>query len=57
MEKTVILPIKKAGFVQANVTQYNCTLTEIAVAGPDLAKVTVTGEDENVKELFDQIGE
>lgn len=55
--KTILLPVDKAAFVQKNAPEYGCTLVEIAVAGNSEAKVTVTGEDENVKKLFNEIGE
>lgn len=61
--KTILLPVEKAAFIQKNAAEYGCNLVEIAVAGKNehtlkqCAKVTVTGEDENVKKLFDEIGE
>ena len=61
--KTILLPVEKAAFVQKNAAEYGCNLVEIAVAGKNehtlkqYAKVTVAGEDENVKKLFDEIGE
>lgn len=55
--KTTLLPVEKARFVQGHCGEYGCLLAEIAVAGKDKAKVTVTGEDENVKKLFNEIGE
>lgn len=55
--KTILLPIEKAGFIQKNAAEYGCNLVELAVAGNNSAKVTVTGEDDNVKKLFDEIGE
>lgn len=55
--KTILLPVDKAAFIQKNAAEYGCDLVEIAVAGNNSAKVTVTGEDENVKKLFDEIGE
>lgn len=55
--KTILLPVEKASFVQKNAAEYGCNLVELAVAGNNSAKVTVTGEDDNVKKLFDEIGE
>lgn len=55
--KTILLPVEKAAFVQKNAAEYGCNLVELAIAGNNSAKVTVTGEDENVKKLFDEIGE
>lgn len=57
MIKTILLPNEKAAFIQKHVTEFGCELVEIAVAGNDSAKVTVRGETENVKRLFEQIGE
>ena len=55
--KTVLLAAEKAAFIQTHASDYGCTLTNIAVAGNNKAKVTVTGDDESVKKLFDEIGE
>lgn len=55
--KTILLPVEMAGFIQKNAAEYGCNLVELAVAGNNSAKVTVTGEDDNVKKLFDEIGE
>lgn len=61
--KTILLPVEKARFVQDHCDEYGCQLAEIAAAGNNeytlkqCAKVTVTGADENVKKLFDKIGE
>ena len=55
--KTILLPVEKAAFIQQNASEYGCNLVELAIAGNNSAKVTVTGEDENVKKLFDEIGE
>lgn len=55
--KTTLLPVEKARFVQDHCGEYGCQLVNIAVAGNNKAKVTVTGEDESVKKLFDEIGE
>ena len=55
--KTTLLPVEKARFVQDHCADYGCTLIEIGVAGNNSAKVTVQGDDENVKRLFNEIGE
>ena len=55
--KTILLSVDKAAFIQKNAAEYGCNLVELAVAGNNSAKVTVTGEDDNVKKLFDEIGE
>lgn len=55
--KTILLSVDKAAFIQKNAAEYGCNLVEIAVSGNNSAKVTVSGENENVKKLFDEIGE
>lgn len=55
--KTVLLPTEKAAFVQSHASEYGCTLTNIAVAGNNTSKVTVSGDGESIKKLFDEIGE
>lgn len=55
--KTTLLPTEKAAFIQQHCAEYDCVLMEIGVAGNNSAKVTVQGDDENVKRLFNEIGE
>ena len=55
--KTTLLPTDKAAFIQEHCAEYDCVLMEIGVAGNNTAQVTVQGDDENVKRLFDKIGE
>lgn len=55
--KTILLPIEKAKFIQNNAAGYNCNLVAFSMFGNCSAKVTVTGENDNVKRLFEQIGE
>lgn len=55
--KTILLPVDKAAFIQKNAAEYGCNLVELAVSGNHSAKVTVTGEDDNVKKMFEEIGE
>ncbi len=55
--KTILLPVDKAAFIQNNAAEYGCNLVGISVAGNNSAKVTVSGKNENMKKLFDQIGE
>ena len=60
--KTILLPVEKAAFIQKNAAEYGLMI-EIVAAGKNehtlkqSAKVTVAGEDEKVKKLFNQIGE
>ena len=53
---TTILPVKKARFIQNHCAEYGCDLIKIAISEDDSAKVTISGDDRNVKKLFDQIG-
>lgn len=55
--KTTLLPTDKAAFIQQHCADYGCALIEIGVSGNNTAKVTVQGDDENVKRLFNEIGE
>lgn len=61
--KTALLPVDKAAFIQKHCGEYGCTLIEIGLAGKNentmkqSAKVTVSGNDSDVKRLFDEIGE
>ena len=55
--KTILLPVEKARFIQDHCNEYDCQLVEFGLAKNNSAKVTVTGSDESVKKLFDEIGE
>ena len=55
--KTALLPAEKAGQIQKTVGDFDCTLQGIAVCADMMSKVTVVGDDENVKALFESIGE
>ena len=57
MTHTALLPAEKAGQIQKTVGDFDCTLQGIAVAANRMAKLTVVGDDENVKALFESIGE
>lgn len=57
MVYTATLPAEKAGQVQKTVSNFNCTLQGIAVCAGMQAKVTVVGEDEDVKALFESVDE
>lgn len=54
--KTILLPAEKSACIQENATKYGCNVIDI-VSKKESDKITVTGEDENVKKLFDEIGE
>lgn len=55
--KTIILPAEKAKAIQERHADFNCQLTEITIASGNQAKITVTGDDDDVKALFESIGE
>ena len=57
MTHTAILPAEKAGQIQRTVGDFNCMLQGIAVCADMQAKVTVVGEEADVKALFESIGE
>ena len=56
--KTIILPAEKAKTIQERHKDFNCCqLTEIAIASGNQAKITVCGDDDDIKALFESIGE
>lgn len=55
--KTIILPAEKAKTIQERHKDFNCELTEIAIASGSQAKITVCGDDDDIKALFESIGE
>lgn len=57
MTHTALLPAQKAGQIQKTVGDFNCVLQGIAVAENMMAKVTVVGNDDDVKALFESVGE
>lgn len=57
MTHTALLPAEKAGRIQKTIGDFNCELTGFAIAAENMVNVTVAGDDENVKALFESIGE
>lgn len=55
--KTILLTPEKAEYIQEHATDYDCIVNEIKPLLAYTTKVTVTGSDENVKKLFEQIGD
>ena len=53
--RTELLPAKQAAQIQKTVSDFNCVLREIGIAGNNTAKVTVVGNDDDVKALFESI--
>ena len=57
MTHTALLPAEKAGQIQKTVGDFNCVLQGIAVCADMMAKVTVVGDEPDVKALFESVGE
>ena len=57
IHKTVLLPVEKAAKIQNTAKDINCVVLNIAVAGQDTARVSVSGDDDDMKALFESIGE
>ena len=55
--KIALLPTEKAGQIQRTANNFNCQLQGLAVAANKLARVSVAGEEEDLKALFESIGE
>jgi len=57
IHKTVLLPVEKAAKIQDTAGDFNCTLLNVAVATNNHARVSVSGDDDDMKALFESIGE
>lgn len=55
--KTILLPVDKASIIQQRHAEFECTLSELAVASGNKAKVTVSGPNDKMAQLFELIGE
>lgn len=55
--KTALLPVEKAAQIQNTIGDFHCILQGIALAPKDMAQVVVVGDENNVKALFESIGE
>lgn len=55
--KTILTPVDKASIIQQKHAEFECTLSELAVASGNKAKVTVSGPDDKMAKLFELIGE
>lgn len=55
--KTILLPADKASIIQQRHAEFECILSELAVASDNKAKVTVSGPDDKMAQLFELIGE
>lgn len=55
--KNTLLPTEKAGQIQRTVDDFNCRLWGLAVTANKQARVVVAGKEEDLKALFESIGE
>lgn len=55
--KNALLPTEKVGQIQRTVDDFNCHLWGLAVAANKQARVVVAGKEEDLKALFESIGE
>lgn len=54
-EVTKILPFNEAAKLQKEAENYDCRITELSVVGKGNAKILISGTDENLKTLFDNV--
>lgn len=54
-EVTKILPLKEAAKLQTEAGNYECRITDLAVVGGGNARISVSGNEENMKTLFDNV--
>ena len=54
---TTILPVEKAGIVQERCSEFECQLINIAVTSNSSARVTLSGPEDKMHELFELIDE
>ena len=56
MEEVIkILPFKEAGKLQTEAGNYDCHITDLAVIGGGKVRIVVSGSNENLKTLFDNV--
>lgn len=55
--KIILLSVDKASIIQQRHAEFECTLPELAVASGNKAKVTVSGPDNKMAQLFELIRE
>ena len=55
--KNALLPVEKAGQIQRTVDNFNCQLQGLAIVANKQAMALVAGEEEDLKALFESIGE
>lgn len=55
--KTILLPIDKASIIQQRHAEFECTLSKFTIVSSNKAKVTVSGPNDKMAQLFELIGE
>lgn len=56
MEEVIkILPFNEAGKLQTEAGNYDCQIMDLAVIGGGKVRISVTGTNENLKTLFDNV--
>lgn len=56
MEEVIkILPFNDAGKLQTEAGNYDCHIMDLAVIGGGNVRISVTGTNENLKTLFDNV--
>ena len=57
IHQTILLPVEKAAILQQRAEEFGCTLLNVAVSANSSARVSVSGPDDKMIELFELIGE
>jgi hypothetical protein len=55
MTRTEIIPTQKAGQIQRTAADFDCELIELGISGNNMAKVTVSGDEQDVERIFKSI--
>lgn len=53
IHKTILLPAEKAATIQQRAKEFDCVVLNVAVS----ARISVTGPDDKMVELFELVGE
>lgn len=57
IHKTILLPVEKAAILQQRAEEFGCTFLNVAVSSNNSARVSISGPDDKMVELFELIGE
>lgn len=57
IHKTVLLPVEKAAKLQKSAGDFNCVVLNVAVSWNNNIHISVAGNDDDVKALFESICE